>query len=540
MAVEIVEDVPSSQAMTLFSRLNSTTLSFLLLSVVFVLVKLANRTDQPKIKGLPEIPGVPIFGNLLQLGSDHARVAGKWAKQYGWPVFQTRLGNRRIIFANSFDSVKHFWVTNQSSLISRPTLYTFHSVVSTSQGFTIGTSPWDESCKRRRKAAATALNRPAVQSYMPHVDLESTFAIKDMYGDCKMGTVDLDPRKYFHRFALNTSLTLNYGIRIDGGIDEKLLREVVHVERVVSNFRSTSNNWQDYIPLLRLPLISRQNTDAVSYRARRDAYLTTFLDMLKERIANGTDKPCITGTILKDPEAKLNDAEIKSICLTMVSAGIDTVPGNLIMGIGYLASPEGQHIQQKAYEEIMKVYPNDGEAWEKCLYEEKVPYITALTKEILRFWTVIPICLPRTSIKDIEYNGATIPAGSVFYMNAWAADYDDTHFKDPNRFMPERYLDDQEGSGTPHYGYGAGSRMCVGSHLGNREIYTVFLRILTAFEVVPAEDKNDWPILDAIECNSIPTALTTEPKPFKVGFRIRNKESLERWIRESDERTKDL
>lgn len=318
------------------------------------------------------------------------------------------------------------------------------------------------------------------------------------------------------------------------------LRVVVHVERVVSNFRSTSNNWQDYIPLLRLPLISRQNNEAAEYRARRDAYLTTFLNMLKERIANGTDKPCITGNILKDPEAKLNDAEIKSICLTMVSAGIDTVPGNLIMGLGYLASPEGREIQKKAYEEIMKVYPEDGEAWEKCLVEEKVPYITALTKEILRFWTVIPICLPRTSIKDIQYEGSTIPAGSVFYMNAWAADYDDTHFKDPFKFMPERYLNDQEGSGTPHYGYGAGSRMCVGSHLANREIYTVFLRMLTAFEIVPAENQKDWAILDAIECNSIPTALTTEPKPFKVGFRIRNKESLDRWIKESDERTKDL
>ena len=315
---------------------------------------------------------------------------------------------------------------------------------------------------------------------------------------------------------------------------------VVHVERIVSNFRSTSNNWQDYIPLLRLPLISRQNKSAVEYRARRDKYLTTFLDMLKERIANGTDNPCISGNIIKDPEEKLNDAELKSICLTMVSAGIDTVPGNMIMGLGFLASPEGQEIQKKAYEEIMKVYPEDGEAWERCLHEEKVPYVTALTKEILRFWTVIPICLPRTSIKDIKYEGAVIPAGSTFYMNAWAADYDDTHFKDPLKFMPERYLSDTEGTGTPHYGYGAGSRMCIGSHLANREIYTAFLRMIMAFEFVPAKNPSDQPILDALECNSIPTALTTEPKPFKVGFKVRNKEALERWIRDSDERTKDL
>ncbi|KAK7890544.1 hypothetical protein LTR67_007752 [Exophiala xenobiotica] len=524
----------------MLEALSPTTLSFLFLTLGYFLIRFFNSTDQPKIKGLPEVPGVPLFGNLLQLGEDHARVTAAWAKKYGWPVFQTRLGNRRIIWANTFDSVKHFWINNQSSLISRPTLYTFHSVVSSSQGFTIGTSPWDESCKKRRKVAATALNRPAVQSYMPFIDLESCVAIKDMYKDCMDGTIDLDPRKYFHRFALNTSLTLNYGIRIDGGIDQELLREVVHVERVVSNFRSTSNNWQDYIPILRLPFISRQNKSAAEYRARRDKYLTAFLDMLRDRIAKGTDKPCITGNIIKDPEETLNDAELKSICLTMVSAGIDTVPGNMIMGLGYLASPEGQNIQQKAYEEIMKVYPNDGEAWEKCLVEEKVPYITALTKEILRFWTVIPVCLPRTSIKDIKYNDAVIPAGTVFYMNAWAADYDETHFKDPSKFLPERYLDDQEGSGTPHYGYGAGSRMCVGSHLANREIYTAFLRMIVAFEFVPAKDKKDWPILDALECNSIPTALTTEPKPFKVGFRIRNKAALDGWIRASEDRTKDL
>lgn len=85
------------------------------------------------------------------------------------------------------------------------------------------------------------------------------------------------------------------------------------------------------------------------------------------------------------------------------------------MGIAYLSSAHGQEIQQRAYNEIMKVYP-DGDAWERCLLEEKVPYITALVKEVLRFWTVIPICLPRVSIKDIPWKNAVIPAGSTFFM----------------------------------------------------------------------------------------------------------------------------
>ena len=117
----------------------------------------------------------------------------------------------------------------------------------------------------------------------------------------------------------------------------------------------------------------------------------------------------------KELKSNTCEVEIRSICLTMVSAGLDTVPGNLIMAIGYLASPHGQEIQERAYNEILRIYP-DGEAWNMCLVEEKVPYITAFVKETLRFWTVIPICLPRTSIKDIVWEKATIPSGTTFYM----------------------------------------------------------------------------------------------------------------------------
>lgn len=125
-------------------------------------------------------------------------------------------------------------------------------------------------------------------------------------------------------------------------------------------------------------------------------------------------------------------------------------------------------------------------------------------------------------------------------QNAWAADYDPTHFKDPNSFLPERYLDVPEGAGTPHYGYGAGSRMCAGSHLANRELYTAFIRLISAFHILPPKDKRDGPILDALECNAIPTSLTTEPKKFKIGIKVRDPRKLEEWMKGSDERTKDL
>ena len=69
-----------------------TTVAIAVVTAVYFVIRYFNRTDIPKIKGIPEIPGVPIFGNLLQLGNKHATVTGKWAKQYG-PVFQVRMGN---------------------------------------------------------------------------------------------------------------------------------------------------------------------------------------------------------------------------------------------------------------------------------------------------------------------------------------------------------------------------------------------------------------------------------------------------------------
>lgn len=214
---------------------------------------------------------------------------------------------QRIVFANSYASVRELWITQQSALISRPTLYTFHSVLSSSQGFTIGTSPWDDSCKQRRKAAATALNRPAVASYMPIIDLEMSTSIRELLDDTEHGEKEINPAPYFQRFALNTSLTLNYGFRIQGNIEDAQLREIVEVERAVSNLRSTSNNWQDYVPALRL--FSGRNAEAGEMRKRRDRYMASLFEELQKRIEEGTDSPCITGNVLKDPDTKLNDGK---------------------------------------------------------------------------------------------------------------------------------------------------------------------------------------------------------------------------------------
>lgn len=120
----------------------------------------------------------------------------------------------------------------------------------------------------------------------------------------------------------------------------------------------------------------------------------------------------------------------------------------------------------------------------------------------------------------------------------WAANHDHTHFKGPFDFVPDRFMGVSEvGQGTQHYGYGAGTRMCAGAHLANRELYVIFTRLVLAFHIRPADNPADRPILDTIECNSVPTSMVTQPKPFKVKFVPRDDQQLDAWVKASLDKT---
>jgi 3-hydroxyphenylacetate 6-hydroxylase len=106
----------------------------------------------------------------------------------------------------------------------------------------------------------------------------------------------------------------------------------------------------------------------------------------------------------------------------------------------------------------------------------------ALVKELLRYYTVLRLCLPRATIKPITYNNHLIPSGSVVFLNAWACNMDSSVWKDPEEFRPERWLE-PGAHDAPLFTYGLGYRMCAGSLLANREMYTIYVRLLAAFTV---------------------------------------------------------
>lgn len=502
---------------------------FAWLGLALVLAQLLySATKRPRIH-LPGPRGWPYVGNLFQLGEDAAQTYYAWSKQYG-PVYKVQLGEREVVIINSAQAAKELLTDLGNIYISRPLFYTFHTVVSSTAGFTIGTSPWDESCKRKRRAAATALNRVAVQSYVPIIDRETLSLVEDLY---RSNGEAIAPFAYFQRLALNVSLSVTYGSRLDK-VSDQLLTEIVEVETHVANFRSVSNSAADYLPIVRYlqKLGGTGNTFAAEIRARRDVYMSRLLNDLKSRVKAGTDIPCITGNILKDPEAKLTDPELSSICLSMVSAGLDTLANTFIWSMGLLA--KRPDIQAKAYSELHRVY--HGEVPSSTT--EDVEYITALHKECSRHFSVLKLALPKATMGDSTYKGVHIPSGTTVFLNAYAIHLDTDRYGDVETFRPERFLQPGEENKQSHYSFGAGRRMCAGVHLANRELYIAFCKVIHFFKIEPSEkqDERQFDIDPKTGCAN-PKGLSSTPKPFKVRFVPRDKAALEAWIEGEKQRT---
>ncbi|KAL2817952.1 cytochrome P450 [Aspergillus cavernicola] len=510
----------------------------------YVLYNVMFATDIPHIKGIPEIPGaVPVFGHLLKLGEDHASSCEKWWRQYKYSVFQIKLGNTRAVVVNSFDDCKKMLLGNQNAVIDRPKLYTFHGVISSTQGFTIGSSPWDESCKKKRKAAGTALGRPALRNYYPMFDLESYSILQDMKKDSNNGEIEVDIRPYIQRYALNTTLTLCYGIRMDAVYDD-LLREVLHVGSAISLLRSASENLQDYVPILRYFPNNEKNARSKELRDRRDAYLDLLLNKVRAMIKKGTDKPCISSAILKDEQTKLSGVEVSSICLSLVSGGFETIPGTLTSCIGSLCTAEGQAWQDRAYADIKRHYPDMRDAWTACIQDEKIPYINAIVKEAGRYYTVSSMSLPRKTVTEVNWNGAIIPAKTMILINAQAGNHDVDHFgPDGGKFNPERWLKSvdpptaAEIDGLDHLSFGTGSRACSGQFIASRLLYAALVRILSSYRIVASEHMP--PNTDYVDYNQFKTALVAIPREFKVKLIPRDPVAMDECMHSADERTRD-
>ncbi|PVH15613.1 uncharacterized protein CXQ87_003459 [Candidozyma duobushaemuli] len=505
-------------------------LLLLLLAAVLASAAIANRKSA--IPGALHLPTFPIVGHAFLVQNNPARAFMEWSKKYNRPSFVIRLGTTPVLVVNSHRHASELWIRHSSATGSRPVFHTFHNVVSATQGFTVGSTPAGASCQRKKKCIGKQLSPQTVGSDWAAriVNRQSAKTVQHLlrksmarFG-CRTPYDDWSLLRHAQYFVLGCALEYTYGIRLEAyGIHHDLANAVVETENKIIRLRSPLANYQDYLPGVRNFAFS---TKAEMAAKSRDQYMDEFFRVFQRNLQKNHPEAvsCLLGRVFTQP-GRLSLAETKSICLTMVSAGLDNIALSFDHLMGHLATPKGYKMQDRLFKELIKIYQNSSAAWDAVACENTSTYALALIHETMRFFTVLPLSLPRETTKDVLFDGMLIPSGTILLMNAFAADHDEEVFEKPYEFMPERWIDENgkivDEKYLRHFGFGAGSRKCSGIALAVKEFYVLLCRMVLVFHIKRPLSAADEMEMDPFKNNSYPSATSFEPKEFKVWLKPR-------------------
>jgi cytochrome P450 len=91
--------------------------------------------------------------------------------------------------------------------------------------------------------------------------------------------------------------------------------------------------------------------------------------------------------------------------------------------------------------------------------------VPAAFAEVLRYWVPIHVWGRRTT-RDVEIDGALVPAGAHIAILLGAGNHDPRHFTDPDTFSVER-------NPVDHLSFGYGPHGCAGQGLARMEGHAV-------------------------------------------------------------------
>ena len=95
--------------------------------------------------------------------------------------------------------------------------------------------------------------------------------------------------------------------------------------------------------------------------------------------------------------------------------------------------------------------------------------------------------------QDDHYKGYVLPAGTMVFANTWAIHHDEDEYEEPNKFNPDRWLDNKYGTRTNNddsqeqrnvtYSWGSGRRVCSGQKLAENSLRMVIAKLVWTFDI---------------------------------------------------------
>ena len=171
-------------------------------------------------------------------------------------------------------------------------------------------------------------------------------------------------------------------------------------------------------------------------------------------------------------------ADINGAAAAIFIAGSDTTYNTVLVGLlAFLLYPR---VLQKARQTLDNVLGNDRLPSLSDRSNPELRYIDHIVEEISRWRPLSPLGVPHKSLKPDIYNGMYIPPGSSIYFNAWAMGRDESIYRSPDEFNPDRYANGEPFLAAP---FGFGRRACVGKHLAQASVWILLATLIAAMDV---------------------------------------------------------
>ena len=168
----------------------------------------------------------------------------------------------------------------------------------------------------------------------------------------------------------------------------------------------------------------------------------------------------------------MSDQEMRDELLTLLVAGHETTATSLAWAVERLA----RHPEKLA--RLRNEVSAGGDE-----------YLTATIQETLRLRPVISIVVRRLT-EAVEIGGYELPAGVSVTPSIYLVHRNPRIYPEPDRFLPERFLDNPPGtySWIP---FGGGVRRCLGASFAQFEMAVVLKELVRRHEIRPAKARDE-------------------------------------------------
>ena len=229
------------------------------------------------------------------------------------------------------------------------------------------------------------------------------------------------------------------------------------VDTVFGNLRSETL----YLQLWRrLPL--RRSRDWNAAVKVLNAAISGAIEERRKRATPGDD---LLGALLQahDAEGAMADQQVHDEILTFFLAGHETAGLGLTWACLLLAThPEAQ---ERVAEETAAATRGGGLLPEHLT---KLPWTTAVVKEALRLYPPV-WSMGRTVTRDTSLGGQRMRRGTDVWLCLYQLHRDERWFREPERFLPERWIDQPPPKPFTYLPFGIGPRVCIGQHFATAE-----------------------------------------------------------------------